>query len=399
MSDIDLETATLKITLGDIIQQFTEEDLQKEMPVFMQDIDADTKEFIDTYQLYLSEGNFLEAESYRNSHPELETRIWDSFKANAFMAYAAFVYLYAKDKKQQCILSEIVPPSGNGEDIIGQVEGDIWFRIDGIKDGVINTTPFRKLEDGTYQEFAVAPKLEFAIKDDIEEIYNDEITDLTNPEALINVENLKLYTLKVKNELKETSTKLEDLDKKIEDVNSDFITAINAIGDAISGLGADVPQGADLDMITNIIKDQLFHKTPNSSISVTGGSNVNIPGGAAGIPITIFPITNAQKTGAAFEWRDNKIFVLYNCTAIITASFHMSSGKTSAHHGHMYLFIYKNGSSIKSIHSDSKGEIDHSLSSGKVSLAKGDYITAHFSGQDGSGSMTASNFKLTVITA
>lgn len=223
MSDIDLETATLKITLGDIIQQFTEEDLQKEMPVFMQDINADTKEFIDIYQLYLSEGNFLEAESYRNSHPELETRIWDSFKANAFMAYAAFVYLYAKDKKQQCILSEIVPPSGNGEDIIGQVEGDIWFRIDGIKDGVINTTPFRKLEDGTYQEFAVAPKLEFSTESDIEEICNDSIEELLHPEALINNENLKIYNQKIQNKfLNITNEKIEEVTNKLQDVSSDI---------------------------------------------------------------------------------------------------------------------------------------------------------------------------------
>ncbi len=184
----------------------------------------------------------------------------------------------------------------------------------------------------------------------------------------------------------------------LRELSVNFNIAINEIGDAISGLGADVPQGADWDVITNIIKNQLFYKTPNSSISVTGNSVVNIPGGAAGIPITIFPITNAQKTGAAFEWRDNKIFVLYNCTAIITASFHMSSGKSSAHHGNMDLCIYKNGNSIKSIHSVSKGEIDHSLSSGKVLLTKNDYITAHFKGQDGSGSMQASNFKLIVNT-
>ena len=282
MSDIDLETATLKITLGDIIQQFTEEDLQKEMPVFMQDIDADTKEFIDTYQLYLSEGNFLEAESYRNSHPELETRIWDSFKANAFMAYAAFVYLYAKDKKQQCILSEIIPPSGNGEDIIGQVEGDIWFRIDGIKDGVINTTPFRKLENGTYQEFAVAPKLEFSTEDDIIEICDSNIKELSRPEALINNENLKIYNQKIYNIFFDyMKQKFEEIEKDIQDLNSDLGNGREVIINSLTSKGfKNLTNDSTFDQIANAIDAQKFvligksTEILNNNSTITGGWSI-----------------------------------------------------------------------------------------------------------------------------
>lgn len=221
MSDINLKDAILKVTLGNIVQQFTEKDLQKEMPIFMQDIDADTKELIDTYQLYLSDGNFSEAENYRNAHPELETRIWDSFKANSFMAYASYIYLYAKGKNQQCILSETIPPEGNGDDVLGQVEGDIWFRIDGIKDDIINTTPFQKQADGTYKEFAVAPKLEFANTDDIEEAC--DASDLTHPKSLINVENLKCFKEKIDSKIDNTVNETnEKFDKLIEESNSNI---------------------------------------------------------------------------------------------------------------------------------------------------------------------------------
>ena len=178
---MNLDDNVLKLTLGSLVQQFTEEDLQKEMPVFMQDIDAETKELVDTYQSYLSSGSFAEAESYRASHPALETRIWDAFKANSLLAYASYIYLYAKNQAQQCVISETEPPSGNGNDIIGQMEGDIWFRIDEIKNGIVNTTPFQKQTDGTYLEFAVAPRLEFATNDEIDELFADDFAETENP--------------------------------------------------------------------------------------------------------------------------------------------------------------------------------------------------------------------------
>ena len=175
-----LDCNVLKLTLGSLVQQFTEEDLQKEMPVFMQDIDAETKELVDTYQSYLSSGSFAEAESYRASHPALETRIWDAFKANSLLAYASYNYLYAKNQAQQCVISETEPPSSNGNDIIGQMEGDIWFRIDETKDGVLNTTPFQKQADGSYLEFAVAPKLAFAAEEDIDALFTEAETPSDN---------------------------------------------------------------------------------------------------------------------------------------------------------------------------------------------------------------------------
>lgn len=149
MSEINLENSVLKLTLGDLVQQFTEEDLQQKMPVFLQDVDADTRPLLDTYQGLLADGSFAEAETFRTAHPELETRIWDAYKANSMMAYAAFTYLYAKDQKQQCAVGKNEPE--------GQIEGDIWFKeTDEIANGKNLYIPFVKTPDG-YTEFSLFP--------------------------------------------------------------------------------------------------------------------------------------------------------------------------------------------------------------------------------------------------
>lgn len=172
MSELNFEDQILKITLGDLVRQFTEEDLQRQMPVFMQDVDADTRALVETYQSLLSAGSFPEAELYRAEHPELETRIWDACKANSMLAYSAYTYLYAKGQRQQCVISAVQPPEGSEDgSVLGQKEGDIWFRIDETRDGVLSTTPFQKQEDGSYLEFAVAPKLVFAAEEDIDALF------------------------------------------------------------------------------------------------------------------------------------------------------------------------------------------------------------------------------------
>ncbi len=139
---------------------------------------------METYQSLLSAGNFTEAENFRAEHLELETRIWDACKANAMLAYSAYTYLYAKGQRQQCIISALQPPEGSGDgSILGQTEGDIWFRIDETKDGVLNTTPFQKQADGSYLEFAVAPKLVFASEEDIDALFAEGEDPSDTPET------------------------------------------------------------------------------------------------------------------------------------------------------------------------------------------------------------------------
>ena len=241
MAELNLEDNILKLTLGDIVQSFSEEQLQTQMPIFMQDIDAETKDLIDTYQGYLVSGNFSEAETYRSNNPALETRIWDAFKANSMMAYASYTYMYAKDQNQQCIFSSTEPVIRTMENDLGAVDGDIWFQYSSTivdEEEVIDyAIPFNTyvLKDGVWCKFTVTPELDIATESDIEEIYNPEVVELTNPEALIDETGLKHFKVLIDSDLgeklKTTSTGLET---KIGDLSTLKTTSKTSTVDAIN---------------------------------------------------------------------------------------------------------------------------------------------------------------------
>lgn len=169
MTDVNFEDVAMNVTLGDIVQKFTEEDLQKALPVVMQDVDADTKTLVDTYQSYIAAGNFSEAETYRAAHTELETRIWDAYKANSMLVYAAYAYMYAKSQKQQCVVSATEPTAKDNDTDVGQVEGDIWFKIVSTSDGIKMCIPYVRNADGTYTELCVSEKQDNRI-DEIQQL-------------------------------------------------------------------------------------------------------------------------------------------------------------------------------------------------------------------------------------
>lgn len=303
MSEINFEDTIINITLGDIIQQFTEEDLQRQMPVLMQDIDAETKELVDTYQAYISAGNFAEAATYRANNPALETRIWDAFKANSMAVFCLYTYLYARSKGQQCVISSTEPPAASEDgSVIGQVEGDIWFRIDEEKDGVINTTPFQKQADGTYKEFAVAPKLSFATNDDINEVLNDSIEELGFPESLINNQLLKYYTKQIKTDYNDKITKVNtDLTSKVEQcfqsASNGKQLIINAITGAEMNLIAEDPSNPTfLELAESILqyvgvkRNEVFNiypSDPHDLVDWTGNSSNMVSSG--------FDVTNIKQ--------------------------------------------------------------------------------------------------------
>lgn len=299
MSEINFEDTIINITLGDIIQQFTEEDLQRQMPVLMQDIDAETKELVDTYQSYISSGNFAEASVYRANNPALETRIWDAFKANSTAVFSLYTYLYAKSKGQQCVISAIQPQEASEDgSVIGQVEGDIWFRIDEEKDGVINTTPFQKQADGTYKEFAVAPKLSFATNDDIDEVLDEKIEELETPEALINSQLLKYYTKQIKTDYNDKITEVNTgLNQCFQSASNGKQLIINAIAGAEMNLIAEDPSNPTfLELAESILqyvgvkRNEVFNiypSDPHDLVDWTGNSSNMVSSG--------FDITNIKQ--------------------------------------------------------------------------------------------------------
>lgn len=55
------------------------------------------------------------------------------------------------------MICSITQPPEATEDTIGQVEGDIWYKIDNVTDEEIQTTPYQKQADGTYKKMTVHP--------------------------------------------------------------------------------------------------------------------------------------------------------------------------------------------------------------------------------------------------
>lgn len=228
MAEINLEENILKLTLGDIVQSFTEEDLQKQMPIFMQDIDASTKGLIDTYQAYLSAGNFGDAESFRANNPALETRIWDAFKANSMLAYASYTYMYAKNQNQQCVFSDTAPNIRTNDDDLGCVDGDIWFKYS-LNDSseVDYTTPFDTyvLTNGAWQKFIITPKLD------------------------------------------EVNSRIDELSEKVQQCFQYASDGKKSVTDAITGLGISVSADSTFDSIASTIESMNkgnFVKTINT---------------------------------------------------------------------------------------------------------------------------------------
>ena len=161
MSLLNYENDSLKLTLGEVIQTFTESDLQKSIPVYLEDISASTKDVMAEYQTKLEAGLYEEAASYKAAHPELDTIIFDSKKINSIWAYLSFVYLYAKNKRQQVCMSLSKPTD--------QEIGDFWLPYDPSSTDQ-NIPLYVKISNSDYKQIWIADKNKFATEYDITQI-------------------------------------------------------------------------------------------------------------------------------------------------------------------------------------------------------------------------------------
>ena len=188
MSLLNYENDSLQLTLGDVVQSFTEKDLQKSIPVFLEDVSGNTKDAVAEYQRLLANGLYESATTYRNEHPELDNVIFDSKKINSIWAYLSFAYMYAKNKRQQ-IVASLTEPSD-------QEIGDFWLKYDPSSTEQ-NVPLYVKDTATTYKQIWIASNFNFATENDINEI--KENATLSNPDNVVNVENLASYS-KVLNE-------------------------------------------------------------------------------------------------------------------------------------------------------------------------------------------------------
>lgn len=68
-------------------------------PIDFQDSSVETIEAENLYQEYLRNNQYDEAEKYRLEHPELESRIFDSAKANLLQTLGLTSFQYAKEER------------------------------------------------------------------------------------------------------------------------------------------------------------------------------------------------------------------------------------------------------------------------------------------------------------
>lgn len=127
---------------------------------------------------------------------------------------------FAKRQKQQWIISKAQPKDNE------QAVDDVWFRIDEeLENGLVNTTPFYKGEEG-YLEFAVSPKLAFSSNADINNIVSGK--EITNPDAVLNNEALKSYT---SYHDEEYETYKQNINKELDPIKKDVSSNKKAISD------------------------------------------------------------------------------------------------------------------------------------------------------------------------
>lgn len=87
-------------TLRDIVNTFTEQELDMTVPLDFKSVDADSLPYVEQYNKYLANGDYQSAYDYRIANSEiLEPRIYDDVKANIQQALAINAYVFAKGEK------------------------------------------------------------------------------------------------------------------------------------------------------------------------------------------------------------------------------------------------------------------------------------------------------------
>lgn len=94
------------VTLRDIVNTFTEQELDLTIPLEYKDVDANSYPYVNQYNSYLSVGDYESAYNYRVENSAiLEPLIHDAKKANTLLAIAINSYLFAKGEKTAANIS------------------------------------------------------------------------------------------------------------------------------------------------------------------------------------------------------------------------------------------------------------------------------------------------------
>lgn len=206
MAEFNLKENILTTTIGDMISAFSAADLEEKIPFMMEDLNADVKRSVDEYQKLLSDGKYNEAVDYRNAHEELETLIFDAYKANKLMEKVAYLYLYAKAQIQQVVLDKEIPETltlNEEQDIFsGQESGDVWLRQN--QEDEYDDVNELNIRDsvGSYKTTAISPVLAYNNDiDDVKNIVLGNTTNVSNPKLSVTVDDLRYFSRNSMNEI------------------------------------------------------------------------------------------------------------------------------------------------------------------------------------------------------
>ena len=88
------------ITLRDLVNTFTEQELDMTVPFDFKNPTSETIEYVNTYNTYIANGDYQAAKEYRTAHADiLEPMIHDATALNRQQAMMINTYLFAKGEK------------------------------------------------------------------------------------------------------------------------------------------------------------------------------------------------------------------------------------------------------------------------------------------------------------
>lgn len=124
------------VRLRDIVDTFTEEDLDLVVPIDFKDVDSESLPYINTYNGLLASKKYEEAYEYRLEHGDiLEPLILDAKKLNIQQAIMINTYLFAKGERSAENLLY-----NNSETGLGS--GDLQSAVDALLAKIIETVAY-----------------------------------------------------------------------------------------------------------------------------------------------------------------------------------------------------------------------------------------------------------------
>ena len=92
-------------TLRQLISTFTEQELDLNLPLNLQDVSAEDLELVDQYNAYIANKDYQTAYDFRLANPQLEKYIIDAKKLNTLIMMWINAYLFAQEEKTAANIS------------------------------------------------------------------------------------------------------------------------------------------------------------------------------------------------------------------------------------------------------------------------------------------------------